>query len=105
MKRFDLYGACRGSLQDVRDAIEQGLGSEFALHESGFLGGEYFRSVTPAEEILIQANTPDQEGYSPEPEFKEWAILVYVNDSTRWDEVDRLMSRIGALTRLRSEEA
>ncbi len=104
MKRFDLYGAHNSSLEEVLDAIQHNLDSEFALHDSDYLGGEYFRSASPREEILVQPNSPDDEGYCPEPDFEEWPILVYVNKSERWDEVDHAMSKIEGLKRLRSEE-
>ncbi len=103
MKRFDLYGARSGSLDEVREAIERRLGREFVLHESSYVGGEYFRVAGPPEEILIQAHIPDDEGYFAEPDFQEWSVLVYVNDSTRWDEVDALLANVKLLHRLRTE--
>ncbi len=103
MKRFDLYGACGGSLEEVRLRVQHGLDRDFVLHESGYRGGEYFRAAGPPEEVLLQTNAPDEEGYYPEPEFREWPILVYINDSQRWGELDRRIAEIHSLVLLRSE--
>lgn len=103
MKRFDLFGSCSMTVAEVAFALQNGLAVKFVEHESGYRGGVYFRLASDDEEILIQPNSPDSEGYLPESEFAHWQTLVYVNGSYRWGDLGDAFSLAG-LDLLRSEE-
>ena len=82
MKRFDLHGSRSMSVEEVARSLEASLLAEFVERESDYLG-VYFRLASEGEELLVQANVEDHEGYLPEPEFARWGTLVYVNGSDR----------------------
>jgi hypothetical protein len=83
MKRFDLYGSANLSLRDTADELAAVLGVVFEAHDSGYLGGDYYRAANEeGAEILVQGNPEDDEGDRPEPDFADVHTLVYVNKST-----------------------
>ena len=48
-------------------------------HESGYRGGVYLRgSVDGLEEVIVQANFEDEDGYLVEADFADVRTLVYV---------------------------
>lgn len=91
------------TVEEVTRALEGGIGANFVEHESGFRGGVYFRLASDGEEILVQPNSPDVEGYLPEPDFGHWKTLVYVNHSVRWEYLVASFV-VAALDHLRTEE-
>lgn len=82
-------------------SFESKLAQQFHEHESGYRG-IYFRLVSEGEELLVQANVEDDEGYLPEPEFSHWSSLVYINGSQRWSSLEQACADVG-LDLLRSE--
>lgn len=103
MKRFDLYGSSSLTLDEVRSLLEQQLDLEFAEHDSGYLGGIYFRFNSKDERLTVQTNRPDDEGYRQEDEFDEQMILVYVSRSHRWELLETLLSEQCGLELLRTK--
>lgn len=101
MKRFDLYGSSAMSVEQVTRLLESKLPASFVEHESGYRG-VYFRFVSEGEELLVQANTEDDEGYLPEPEFGKWSTLLYINGSSRWSYLEHACA-VAQLQLLRSE--
>ena len=102
MKRFDLFGTKEQTLTETADAVARAIGVSFELHESGYLGGEYFRSLgLEGEEVLVQANAEDEEGYLTEPDFADFPTLVYVNRGS--EEFARALEAVPELELLRSE--
>lgn len=101
MKRFDLYGSQTMSVEAVARSLEKSLFERFVEHESSYRG-LYFRAGTETEEVLVQANAKDDDGYLPEPRFGSWPTLVYVNGSHRWPDVERACADV-PLSLLRSE--
>ena len=101
MKRFDLHGSVSMSVDDVVRSLEASLSATFVERESAYLG-VYFRLAAEGEEVLVQANVEDDEGYLLEPEFARWGTLVYVNGSDRWTILEQILRDLG-LDLLRSE--
>jgi hypothetical protein len=55
------------------------LGVPLAEHESGYRGGVYLRGSTNRfEEVIVQSNFEDEEGYSAEADFADYCTLTYV---------------------------
>ncbi|MCA1671733.1 MAG: hypothetical protein ABR608_06925 [Pseudonocardiaceae bacterium] len=102
MKRFDLYGWRSMPLAAAADLIARAVGVEFELHDSGYHGGDYYRSKCfGSEEILVQDNFEDEEGYLAEPNFPEHHTLVYINGAS--EKVARVLADVEDLEPLRSE--
>ena len=99
--RDSLYGSQAMSVEAVARSLEAILFEQFVEHESAYRG-LYFRAATETEEVLVQANAQDDEGYLPEPRFRSWPTLVYVSGSHRWPDVERACGDV-PLTLLRSE--
>ena len=92
MVNCDLYGIKGDSVGGVRKNIEGALGVEFMLHESDYLGGDYYRHGTLGEEhFILQRNFDDVDKEWTEEEFEEYDILFYVNETTRAQEIQKLL--------------
>ncbi|UXI68548.1 hypothetical protein [Tahibacter amnicola] len=99
----DLYGSGL-RITELAPAIESALGITFALHESGFHGGEYFRFTADTdEEFILKNNIDDVEDEWAEPDFKASASLLYVDFTSRAEEVGRALAKVMSLQLLRSE--
>lgn len=104
MKRFDVYGSESLSLDEAARLVEVALGVSVEARESSFLGGEYFYfrgSGDPFEELIVQANFEDEDGYLAEADFPSHKTLVYTAQSN--DLVDARLRGLDGLSLLRSE--
>ena len=93
MKSYDLYGFKSPNFETVRTAIEQTLAFKFNLHESLYLGGEYYRFGNIGEEefiLLNNYNSTEQDW--TEAEFQEMGILLYVGGTKRSEEIKRMLT-------------
>ncbi|MFB6949048.1 hypothetical protein ACFV85_28340 [Streptomyces niveus] len=78
MKYF-LYGAT-GSMWEVVEDLSSALGVKFEERDSSYKGGKYFLAHGEGlQEISVESNWEDEEGFAAEPNFKEYPILVYFN--------------------------
>ncbi|HLK65305.1 MAG TPA: hypothetical protein VKU19_17820 [Bryobacteraceae bacterium] len=77
-----LFGFRRGSLPELAAQIEAAAGVRFALHDSLFHGGDYYRFESDGEQLILQRNNdgggPDEPA---EESFAEFPFLLYVNSS------------------------
>lgn len=70
MKRFDLHGWRSLPLAQVAQRLTALLGIPLELHDSDYLGGEYYRGGDDAvEEPTVQPNVEDEDGYLMELDF------------------------------------
>jgi hypothetical protein len=104
MKCYDLYGSRALSLEDLRRNTEAVLGLRFELHESYFMGGDYYLfEDSRGERIVIQRNNLD--GDDPddilEDEFPDYSMLLRVEDTARADDLKELLVAINDLDFLR----
>lgn len=93
MTNCDVYGIKEGSLEETRAAIEQVVGVRFVLHESDYYGGDYYRTSNLGEEhfiLLNNFNPFDKEWI--EEEFSEYKIILYVNETIRAREIEKLLT-------------
>jgi len=94
MPTFDIYGLASDALDDVRSAVEIALGIHFQSHESSYHGGLYYRyGELDEEHFILQKNQDLQENELAEPEFDEFAILVYVNHTQRSSDVRQFLEQ------------
>jgi hypothetical protein len=105
MATHDLYGLPRGDLEAVRIVAERALGSKFVARESSFVG-EYYLLENPEGEMLqLQWNFDPYEEEWAEPEFRDMNVLFYVGNTTRAQELERLLTgAIPGLVLLRRDE-
>jgi hypothetical protein len=102
MKTYDLYGFDHDDLEAARVAVEQALGVKLALHES-LHRGDYYRLDTVGDEsFVLQRNFDPFDEVLVEDEFPEIRILLYVEDTERPEELERILTaRIPNLRLLR----
>ncbi|MFI6404353.1 hypothetical protein [Streptomyces sp. NPDC050548] len=100
--RFTLFGIKGLKVPDVAQLVAEALSVQLARRESSYKGGEYFFHRGADEvEISVEEHVCDEEGFQAEPEFSEYAVLVYLNYS-RLDMEERLLT-VKGLDLLRSE--
>lgn len=88
-RRFLLFGSTESPLV-VGDRIAGSLGVRLRIHESSYRGGEYLRGEGQMiEEVIVQSNAEDDEGYLVEGDFPQFPTLVYV---TQLDDLPRFES-------------
>jgi hypothetical protein len=96
MKIYDVYGLRADDFISVLPAAERrAAGYPFEERESWYLGGIYYRSGSdPAKEnFSIRRNFNPAEEEWNESDFKDWAILFYVNNTERAEEIERLLRK------------
>jgi hypothetical protein len=77
-KRFWLLGS-HDDLPTVGRCLTAVLGVHLAEHESGYRGGAYLRgSGSGLEEVIVQMNFEDEEGYLAEADYPSYRTLSYV---------------------------
>ena len=100
--RFWLLGA-QGSLEAVGERLTRALAVELHRHESGYRGGDYLRGDGPTvQEVIVQTNFEDEEGYLAESEFPESSVLIYLTQAIDAPPLESLESE--GLRVLRFEE-
>ena len=102
MNRYGLYG-WRGvvDLWTAAGRVTRATGVEFDLHNSYFLGGDYFCGTSAGgAEVMVRPNAEDEEGELIESEFPEHRTLVYVNDCD--DDTASALARVEGLEHLRT---
>ncbi|MFG1906096.1 hypothetical protein [Kribbella sp. NPDC048928] len=77
-KRFWLWGS-RQDMPTVAQRLMVGSGAHFVEHDS-YYRGVYLRGRWPGidDEVIVQSNLEDDEGYFAEDEFREYVTLCYV---------------------------
>lgn len=77
-KRFWLLGS-HDDVATVGRCLAVALGVHLVERESGYMGGAYLRgSGSGLEEVIVQANFEDEEGYLAEADFPDYRALSYV---------------------------
>lgn len=101
---YDLYGTMTMSISQLRDLIARALAITFAMHDSAFRGGTYFRAGDiGGEEFVIQRNSFefDDEQEVAEPEFARYPVIFWVAWTERGDELKQELAVIEGLDFLR----
>jgi hypothetical protein len=102
MSRYELYGWKSEFLEDGAQVLSSVLGGRAEPHDSLYLGEYYHVLVQGIDELTVQPNLEDDEGYLIEPDFAEYQTLVYVTGAT--DEHREAIKRIGGLDLLRQDD-
>src|SRR5262245_5895732 len=105
MKNCDLYGFKKIGLEDTRNSIEKALGLRMESHESLYRCGNYYRVGNDGEEnFILQKNFDPFDNELLEGEDQELEVILYVNETSRAQEIERLLTeRLPEITLLRRE--
>ncbi len=78
--RFDLFGWTDSSVDDIAFQVQQILSIEFRLHNSYFVGGDYYAwRDGDISELTLQENYVDEEGYFTEDAYQSFSTLLYAS--------------------------
>jgi hypothetical protein len=103
-KSDDLYGINCASLEEGRLLVEAALAVRLIAHESGYLGGEYYRFVDPNNEVLILQSNVDIDGERAETEHPEVPFLLYIEGTRRSGELEQRLASVPELRHLKHLE-
>ncbi len=104
-KTYDLFGFAAADLEDARTKIEEALKLKLALHESGFTGGEHYRSGEAGEEhFILERNFYPAENIWTEPDHRDIKFLLAANETPRGPKLEALLkAKIPGLKLIRRE--
>lgn len=101
-KCFWLLGS-RHDIPTVGRSLAVALGVQFVEHESSYFGGPYLRGRGPGvDEVIVQSNFEDEEGYLSEADFRDYVTLCYVTQDLGADSLP-ILKEVG-IDVLRVEE-
>ncbi len=105
MNTYDLYGyIIDSSIETARDLVEHCLNIKLQGHESLFYGGEYYRhSDIGKEHFILQKNYDSSEHEWMEEDYKEYPILLYVNEINRELVLEKVLTDTKRFKLLRRE--
>jgi hypothetical protein len=93
-----LFGIVGENLDTARQAVEAALGIRMVLHDSMYLGGDYFRfDSSDAEEFILQNNFNTFEDEWTEPAHSSYKVLLYASRTTRGAEIRNALEGVGDL--------
>ena len=87
---YHTYAIDAETLQDAQLIVEGCLGVALFPRSGGYRGGDYLMSEKGgSEELILQRNFIPFDGDWMESQHQDFAFLLYVNETTRSDEVLR----------------
>jgi hypothetical protein len=87
------YGLPAQSLEDLLQRLNSAFGIELTAHESLYWGVYYSSGPMGEEHFHLQPNYLAHEDEWIEENHREYPVLLYVNETTRPDEIDWLLLR------------
>ena len=106
-KTYIIYGISEQPGDEFRSRLSSALGITLVTHESTYRGyrGVYYRSgSTGIEHVILQPNYIPQQDEWIDEEHKEYPALLYVNETLRPDDFDKLLFKeIKFLVKLKQE--
>lgn len=76
----------------ARSVLEGIVGCKFAVHQSDYRGGDYFRCKVDSVEVVLQENFIEDDGEPTEAAFPSDKLLVYLDGPD--DTVEKLCARL-----------
>ena len=106
MATYDLYEIQTASIADARNLLERLLSMPFLEHDSSFHRGAYFAAGQKGEENFeIKVNRDPYEDVPNEDEYPDVKFLLYVNNTIRSSELNKIFADShGMVNLLRHEE-
>jgi len=105
MKTYDLYGYKYDDIISARNLIEKIIGIRLEEHESSYRCGLYFRyGDIGTEHFILQRNFDPLENEWTDSEHQSYPLLLYVNETTRSKELEKVLTSIEGIVLLKHEE-
>ncbi len=78
---YYLFGIREDNLDKAKKLVADVLGIEFSLHDSTYMCGDYFLAEdVGGGSFVLQKNFDPSDGEWTERKFKDFPILLYVNE-------------------------
>ena len=106
MSFYDLYGIEAANLGDAKIILEKLLAFSFEERDSSYHGGTYYAFGDEAgEHFMLKENRDPFEDEPAEDNFPDSKLLLYVNETTRSEELRDALAKGGdAIILLRHED-
>lgn len=93
MATYDLYGVDAESIQLARALVEKALALSLEERNSSYYRGPYFAyGKMGSENFELKVNLDPFEDVPAEEQFSEFRFLLYVNNTTRSNELTTALS-------------
>lgn len=86
-----IYGLPAQPFEDLLKRLNSAFGIRLTAHESAYRGAYYRSGPTGGEHFLLQPNYLAHGDEWIDEEHREYPVLLYVNETTRADEIDRML--------------
>ncbi len=105
MAAYLLYGS-KMFLAEAKEILEELLTLQFESRESDYQGGEYFHAGSlRGEDFVLKRNVDPFDGDPVEMMFPEFPIILYINATSRSEELTKSMAPAGSdFVLLRNED-
>ncbi|WP_426305712.1 hypothetical protein ACN9MJ_24915 [Acidovorax facilis] len=104
MATYILYGS-KVSPAEAKDILAELLALQFEARESDYQNGEYFRAGNKAgEHFELKKNADPFDGDPVEMKFPEFPTLLYINATSRPDELTKIVGHTRGFALLRQED-
>lgn len=94
MFSFDLYGFTQKEIDTIRILIEKAIGIRFEAHNSSYLGDYYRYGGSDSEHFVLQQNIDALDNEPIELDYPDFPVLLYVNRTSRSEELARLIDKL-----------
>jgi hypothetical protein len=91
MPTYDTYGFADKDIQTISEVISNTLGITWKLHDSLYKGEYYLAGKIEQENLELGFNYVAGIDDWKESESKEYPVLLYVNKSQRWQEIEKFL--------------
>lgn len=105
MATYILYGS-KVSPAEAKGILEELLTLQFEARESDYQGGEYFHAGSmTGEDFELKKNVDPYDGDPVEMKFPEFPTLLYINATSRSEELRKIVEHArGGFALLRHED-
>lgn len=106
MSIYNLYGFQNVRLEQAKQFIETVLHIKFEEHDSLYQGGEYYKyGEKGGENFILKQNVDPFDDYElVEPNFPEYNVLFYINNTQRSLELQSMINILEHCHLLKSED-
>jgi hypothetical protein len=105
MRDYLVFGSRLRSTDDLRESIARALGVDLVAHESGYMGGAYFRAGPLDDEHVVLRSNVDASRPELEPaypDFCDYPTILEINATDRSDDLRERLRVVAELEHLQT---
>ncbi|TKC79202.1 hypothetical protein FAZ69_30540 [Trinickia terrae] len=94
MTIYDLYGFSSADIDKAKSILETALGIRFVAHSGSYHGDRYFIfGDDEGEHFVLKQNVDPFDDEPAEMDYPEHPILLYVNDTSRSVDLQKIIAK------------